>query len=101
MQTNPPRQVPSTDSMYHPIDRAGFALGCVDKLYRPLHIRMTSSVVTEPYFFPELEDLGLPVWLMTVKAKACILVFKIKKKIKKNIFSHRNKERLPQRIKFI
>lgn len=27
------------------------------KLYRPLHIR-TSSVVTEQYFFPQLEDLG-------------------------------------------
>lgn len=51
MQT---RQVPSVVSLYYPTDKAGFASGCADKLYRPLHIKMTSSVVTEQYFSPNL-----------------------------------------------
>ena len=60
MQTNPPRQVPSVVSLYHPIDRAGFALGLKTPLpwvCRPLYSR-TSYVVIEQYFFLEHEDLG-------------------------------------------
>lgn len=66
--------IPSAVPLYYPIDRAGLALDCAHKLYRPLHIRMTSYVVTEQY-----SSLILRIWASFLindwKGKAFGLVF--------------------------
>lgn len=74
LQTNPPEHIPSAVPLYCPTDRTGFALDCAHK-----------ALQTSPYqnkfcwdgavFFPSDWGFGLHVWLMTEKAKACILVF--------------------------
>lgn len=58
LQAHPAGHIPAAVPLFYPTDRAGFALDCAHKLYRPLHIRMTSSVVTEHCSLPQLEDLG-------------------------------------------